>query len=411
MFRKVALDRLSSPEGLETMMQVVNPKGWLALLALLATVAASVAWGYLDRIHTTAQGSGIFVARDGVFLIEASGSGTLRKLLVSKEENVKVGQVVALISQPDLEQRIRHSDALLADLRRNRGASTTMSSKDVELQLQAIAQKQAQARTNIEALTKRVEWLKERVTANEEAVRQGIATGDSLQNAIQQLAQTEAEITTARVSLEELAAQGVSLQNQQQRSTFQLDREIQEAERAGELLKAQLDREGQVRSPYAGRVVEVVTDEGQLVAPGRAILSIELKDQPLVVLGFIRGEGQKLRPGMKALVLPANVRAEDYGFMLGQVYTVSEYPITPQGALVILKNAELAQSLVGTGNPYLVRIAPLESETTASGYEWTGRKGPPFPIGTGTVCSVQVITETRRPISLVIPTVGGGGER
>ena len=38
-FRKVALERLSSPEQLDQLMQVTSPKGWLALAGLGALLA------------------------------------------------------------------------------------------------------------------------------------------------------------------------------------------------------------------------------------------------------------------------------------------------------------------------------------------------------------------------------------
>ena len=43
-FRKVALERLSSPEQLDQMVQVTNPKGWLALTGLGAIVGGLAIW-------------------------------------------------------------------------------------------------------------------------------------------------------------------------------------------------------------------------------------------------------------------------------------------------------------------------------------------------------------------------------
>src|SRR5262249_6294354 len=44
-FRKTALDRLSSSEQLDRLLQVTSPRGWIALVGLGLLLAASLLWG------------------------------------------------------------------------------------------------------------------------------------------------------------------------------------------------------------------------------------------------------------------------------------------------------------------------------------------------------------------------------
>ncbi|HHP7246207.1 MAG TPA: hypothetical protein ACFE0H_16135 [Elainellaceae cyanobacterium] len=60
-FRKESLERLSSPEQLDQIMQVVNPKSWLPLVALGAVMGFALLWGILGRIPITATGRGLLV--------------------------------------------------------------------------------------------------------------------------------------------------------------------------------------------------------------------------------------------------------------------------------------------------------------------------------------------------------------
>jgi HlyD family secretion protein len=48
-FRHAALDCLSSPEQLEQLMQVVNPRHWLALATCGTLVGATLLWGLWGR--------------------------------------------------------------------------------------------------------------------------------------------------------------------------------------------------------------------------------------------------------------------------------------------------------------------------------------------------------------------------
>lgn len=63
-FRAAALERLSSPEQLDERMQVVSPRGWLALAALGALLLAVVLWGCLGRIAVEVHARGQFTAAD-----------------------------------------------------------------------------------------------------------------------------------------------------------------------------------------------------------------------------------------------------------------------------------------------------------------------------------------------------------
>ena len=50
LFREEALERIASPDELDRLMPVTSPKGWLALIALLALVMAALLWGVFGRI-------------------------------------------------------------------------------------------------------------------------------------------------------------------------------------------------------------------------------------------------------------------------------------------------------------------------------------------------------------------------
>ncbi|MFL6291034.1 MAG: NHLP bacteriocin system secretion protein, partial [Thermoanaerobaculia bacterium] len=58
-FRKVALERLSSPEQLDQLMQVTSPRGWLALGAFGTLLNTALGWAELGTIPTDATGEGI----------------------------------------------------------------------------------------------------------------------------------------------------------------------------------------------------------------------------------------------------------------------------------------------------------------------------------------------------------------
>ena len=58
-FRKEALQRLSSPERLDRLMQVVGPHDWLVLGTVLVLLGLGLTWTCVGRLPTTVAGRGV----------------------------------------------------------------------------------------------------------------------------------------------------------------------------------------------------------------------------------------------------------------------------------------------------------------------------------------------------------------
>src|SRR5439155_25766374 len=95
LFRKSALEKLSSPEQLDLLLQVTTPRSWLALLPLCGLLALGAAWSVLGTIPTKFHGQGILVAPGNLLEVTAAQGGTLQELAVQVGDRVRPGQVVA----------------------------------------------------------------------------------------------------------------------------------------------------------------------------------------------------------------------------------------------------------------------------------------------------------------------------
>lgn len=61
-FRKVAIERLSSPENLDQVMYVVPFKNWVVLIGLIVIVASAVAWACIGEIVRLVDGKGALLS-------------------------------------------------------------------------------------------------------------------------------------------------------------------------------------------------------------------------------------------------------------------------------------------------------------------------------------------------------------
>lgn len=64
LFRRESLERLSSPEQLDQLMQVVNAKSWLPLATIGGLVVLVLGWSIFGRIPITTVGQGVLVYDD-----------------------------------------------------------------------------------------------------------------------------------------------------------------------------------------------------------------------------------------------------------------------------------------------------------------------------------------------------------
>jgi hypothetical protein len=116
-FRKVALDRLSSPEQLDLLMRVTSPRSWLAFLALAMLVATAVYWAVFGQITLGQTVTAALIPTGGVKNIIGVESGQLLIWHVTVGEMVKENQIVAEIlplgSETPVPVRSLHNGRIL----------------------------------------------------------------------------------------------------------------------------------------------------------------------------------------------------------------------------------------------------------------------------------------------------------
>ncbi len=405
-FRKVSLERLSSPEQLDQLMQVTNPRGWLALGALVALLIAAFIWGIFGSIPTEAFGEGILIRRGGVSDLVATGSGQVEEVLVAVGDVIEKGQVIATIRQDSLIRQIHDAQARKTALEAEYQDLVRYAEEQKRLSAGNLAQQRANLARSIKTLERNLELLEERIAAQRELLADGLITQ-------QTLLATEQELNTTRdqIAAQRLESSGLDLRRLE--AEQQLDQQLET--RQGELrdlelelreLRASLEENVNVIAADSGRVLELMVDRGDVVTPGTAILSMEVSSEELMAVIYVSAElGKQVQPGMMVQVSPSNVKREEYGYMLGEVTWAAGFPSTSRGMRRLLGNEELVSKLMQEGPPIQVDVSLVRDPATPTGYRWSSSVGPDLEISSGTLTSGSVIVREDRPISLVIPKI------
>ena len=407
-FRQSALEKLSTPEKLDQLIQITSPRSWLSLLTIALALFTAIGWGFTGRVKTKLNATGVLLGGE-VYDVVSTTQGQLMELKVAVGDLVKEGDVIAAVEQPDIFQQVEEAKASLAERNFELQQMLAFGSQDTRLQGELIQQQRLSIQQQIESQEKTLAFLRQQLQVENGLYAKGLITRVQVVN-------TEQQIENAQNQIESLKAQRVQTSSQELNVDFDMKQRINllrqriaQEERRLEQLSERFDIQTQIRSPHSGQVLEVLTNAGIVVGPGTPLFKLKNEE---VVDGKIRGilyvpsqDGKKIKVGMEALVVPVTVQPQEFGYMKAKVTYVSEFPVTQQGMMTSMKNDQLVQGLLRLGAPFEVYVDFVKDSTSYSGFEWTSALGPEVMINAGTSCSGKITVREEPPIALVIPAL------
>jgi multidrug resistance efflux pump len=112
-FRKVSIERLSSPEQLDRMVTITSTKSWLILIALGCILVSIVIWSFAGSLAVSVTAEGMLVRGGGIVDISSSEAGQVSDIRVKPGDNIKKGDIVARLDQNEIVKEITALSDLL----------------------------------------------------------------------------------------------------------------------------------------------------------------------------------------------------------------------------------------------------------------------------------------------------------
>ena len=100
LFRQAALERLSTPDRLDELIEVTSPRSWLSLVAVVGLLAAVAAWGVYGSVSSVVRGEGMLIREGSLQTVDSPVSGKVDALFVRLGDDVEPGQLIARIIEP-----------------------------------------------------------------------------------------------------------------------------------------------------------------------------------------------------------------------------------------------------------------------------------------------------------------------
>ncbi|MEM7248064.1 MAG: NHLP bacteriocin system secretion protein [Acidobacteriota bacterium] len=461
-FRQRSVERLSSPERLDEMMRVAHPVTWLPLLGLGALVVGALVWSVVGSVPSRVSGQSVLVRPRQVVSVQSPTSGRLGELGASVGDLVEEGQLIGRVDQADAAQAL---EQVRADLRRLRSRQAerqrltrgrrALERESVQAQRERLEEQSSELRqlSDQARQLERQRWRDRRddlrtrlaaaraLTAERQERRKRLAAlvADGLESeatlldleqrlfdakeaearleadlqaaersllqADETRAREERELASMESELSELRLRERRLAEETLDETESLETRIVELESERDRLKLQLETEGRVRAPTAGRVLELHAQVGNVLSAGQSLGSVEIEEAeaPLLALAYFPvGDGKRLAPGMPVQLSPDAVARQRHGSLKGTVRAISPLPVSLPEIERRVGHRGLAEQLTGGQAVLQVEIELALDED--GDLAWTSSKGPKrHPMSAGQTGEARVEVQRRRPLSFVLP--------
>lgn len=175
---------------------------------------------------------------------------------------------------------------------------------------------------------------------------------------------------------------------------------------AGNTLAILLDESGQevrVKTPVAGTVIEVATQDGGFTESGSGIATIQRVNENLVAIALIPASAiSGVVVGETAHISPDSIPAGQYGYITGVVASVADTPMSISRVQQLVGSVAGYQALETVSEPLIeVQIELDTEELNPSGLAWTIGSGPDYSLVAGTPWSGQIITDNAAPLAIL----------
>jgi len=124
LYRKSALDKLSSPEQLDRMIVITSPSLWMAVIGAALIVVVALVWSIFGKLPVKQEASGILVPDQGAYTLSSETAGVVSSIDVKLGDYVEQGDVMVTLVDSHTQKEIN-------DLknRREKVLSVTLESK------------------------------------------------------------------------------------------------------------------------------------------------------------------------------------------------------------------------------------------------------------------------------------------
>jgi HlyD family secretion protein len=374
----------------QTVPVITTPISLWIFIALTSSVGFLL-WSILGKIPETTSSDGVITNPFQIVSIPQAGEagGSYTKIFVKPGDEVKPNQILAEIRFNDLIAQVDEAQTAY-----NEGID------QFKLQYNSAGFKnlQQQQLNGVNSSNSYLRSAEEVFKTGDIAKSTLLSASQTYEQAIQTQLTTKNDKVSAQINLAKLKSQ--------------LDG-----------AKTKLNQQSQIRSNYSGEIISLFVANGQQNDPSGSFAQVNthptkqnlnnLQNKQKVlsfVAYFTPTAAAQLKPNQDTRILPANVKPNTVGTLVGRIRSISTLPVTTDQVSSLLGSQSLATQLLTNGRSVQVIMDLIPSSTSGSGFKWINGSGPNLTVPSqfpriGILGSVSVVTEYVPPITIGIPAL------
>jgi len=398
--------KATTPDELNKLLKITHPYHWLSISALVALVLLTLVWSVWGSIPTRIQGIGQITTIKGLHPVVIRYQGELKDVYCRLGDTVRQGQLLATISQPELEQELAQLHNQMDVMQQHANYLKTNNTENQSIKTVSTGAQRERVKKQIANYDTKIQFLEQREKEQQQLYADGLITyeqffktKDDLNQARTARNQSNEDLINIELGKKEYALTNSMKEKDITDQIANLDKKIKESEKA-------FDLQTNIRATANGIVTAITSNTNDIVKSGQSLFTIEEnnnEDSRKLDLFIPFNSNSPIKAGMEVQIEPFTMDHNLYGWLLGDVISVNKY-VSSQGSLnVQLNDPDLVALITKNGPVYEVVVHLRRDTTTFCKYACSSKKGPPFSLQTGTLCNAFVSVKQKAPIDYVIP--------
>jgi len=403
---KIPINKNNVDNTLMKSIVITPPIYSYVLIGMLVTCLFAIIWGIFGSIPQKVQGVGMINTTEGVLEVKAMASGNISEVKVKLDDTVKVGDVIAIIDQPELKFSIDQTKLSIDQLKQRKDITSFGNNKNTIIKTKSDNLAVSRLKANIEEINKSLLFYEKSILQDKELYEKGLITYGQYFSTQQELA----SVKMNKISVEEQL--GLVTLNKQE---WALNNNLGEINLESQLSLLELELEDlikdykiqtEVTAKKNGYITQLNVKKGDLVSPNYNVAIINSKESEgnyILNLYIPFSSNAFITKDMGVDIQLFSVDPYLYGYLKGKVKYISPYLADNDGLMSTIGNSTLIETLDSKGGVYSVIVELEKDPKTFNGYKWSNEKGPPIKIYPGQLSLGFVNVKVKAPIDIVLP--------
>jgi len=382
-------------------------------LALASLTGGVLIWGFLGNLRTEVTGTGMIIRGDHLFLVNSNQQGVIKTQNVRLNDEVKAGAVLMSLDTSQQQIQIRSTRQQLQANIPLTGTSVSAGKQLEATNLRLLRQAELAYANQAPALQRRISQQEKTYKGVQSIYKSGIASAADLASTFDELSNLKDQLLQLAQAVDNGKAAYQQVRQQNAGNAINLVQQNAGLVAGLQGLNETVNQALFIRSPINGTVVGFEVTVGNFANPGDPLMTIMPNEGPLRAILLVgSNDFQRINVGDEVLLSPTATPSVRFGYIRARVAKLAKAPASQGELMKAFGSTVTVQSLLASFNsggelnlPFLVAV---EVEQDKNGQPvWTLGKEPPWGTRAGSTATAKIVSDSVRPISLVLPFLRG----